>query len=260
MGRCGRPSARSCSGLAAVGATEPSVPTGGHGGPELAYLDAWWLTWPQSPAQVFAAHGYAVLNPNYRGSIGRGVAFSRANHRDLGGRELEDILRGIDHLIATGLVDSSRVAIQGQSYGGYLAALAAGVHSDRFRAAIASAPVTNWTSYVGSYENAIHETLAHWDLWWYEHAGLLWDRSPVAHVHRNWAPLHIDHGLLDDVVSVLQSREMHQALRLAGAKTRLVLYPREGHEYMEEAHQIDVMRRYLEWLDLHLGRDSAQRR
>jgi dipeptidyl aminopeptidase/acylaminoacyl peptidase len=115
-------------------------------------------------------------------------------------------------------------------------------------------------SYVGSYENAIHVTLAHWDLWWYEHPGLLWDRSPVAHVHRNWAPLHIDHGLLDTDVPVLQSKELYQALQLAGAKTRLVLYPREDHVYVEEAHQIEVMTRYLQWLDVQLGRDSTQRK
>lgn len=230
-----------------------------HGGPEEASLDSWFgLTWPQAPAQLFAAHGYAVLLPNYRGSIGRGVAFSQANQRDLGGRDLDDILRGIDHLVARGLVDPDRVAIQGHSQGGYLATLAAGLHSDRFRAAIASAPVTNWISYIGSYDNAVHTTLSHWDLWWYEHPGLMWDRSPVAHVHRDWTPLHIDHGILDEEVSFLQSKELYQALRLAGAEVRLVLYPREGHEYVEEAHQIDVMRRYLEWLDAHLGSESAQ--
>lgn len=233
-----------------------------HGGPEGSVLDAWIgtgdLIKSQAPAQLFATHGYMVLSPNYRGSIGRGVAFARANQRDLGGRELEDILRGIDHLVAQGLVDPDRVAIQGVSYGGYLAALAAGLHSDRFKAAIASAPPTNWVSYIGSSESAIHTTLSHWDLWWYDHPGLLWDRSPVAHVHRNWAPLHIDHGMLDEVVPYLQSKELYQALRWAGAEVRLVLYPREGHNYVEEAHQIDVMRRFLEWLDLHLSRASVE--
>lgn len=230
-----------------------------HGGPEMASLDAYFgLTWPQGPVQVYAAQGYAVLAPNFRGSLGRGVAFSRANQRDLGGKELDDILRGIDHLVAKGVADSSRVAIHGMSYGGYLAALAAGLHSRRFKAAIASAPVTNWMSYIGWYDNALHETLAHWDLWWYEHPGLLWDRSPVAHIHRNWTPLLIDHGEVDDSSPPFQSQELYQALRFAGAPVRLVLFPREGHEYVEEPHMVDVMHRYLEWLDLHLSRPQAR--
>lgn len=229
-----------------------------HSGPERVSLDRWFgTTWSQSPTQVFAARGYAVLLPNYRGSIGRGVAFSRANQRDVGGKELDDILRGLDFLMSTGLADSTRVATQGQSYGGYFAALAAGLHSDRFKAAMASAPVTNWISFMGTYDNAIHSTLAHWDLPWYQHSGLLLDRSPVAHVNRNWTPLHLDHGFLDDEVSFLQSKELYQALRLA-AETKLVLYPREGHEYVEEAHMIDVMQRYLDWLDRHVGNRPAQ--
>jgi dipeptidyl aminopeptidase/acylaminoacyl peptidase len=230
-----------------------------HGGPEAASQQAFsGLTYPQQPGQVFAAHGYAVLYPNYRGSIGRGVAFSRANHGDLGGKDLEDILRGIDHLVARKLVDPDRVAIQGASYGGYLAALAAALHSDRFKAAIASAPVTNWYSYVGSNFDPVHQTLGYWDLWWYEHPGLLMDRSPVAHVRKNWTPLHIDHGASDQDVPLLQSKELYQALRFAGAKTRLVVYPREGHDYVEEAHRVDVIRRYLEWLDQHLRSESRR--
>jgi dipeptidyl aminopeptidase/acylaminoacyl peptidase len=224
-----------------------------HGGPEGAATHPFFgLTFPQAPGQVFAARGYVVLYPNYRGSIGRGVAFSRANHRDIGGKDLEDILSGIDHLVALGLVDSDRIAIQGVSYGGYLAALAAARHSNRFKAAIASAPVTNWYSYIGSNFDPVHQTLGYWDLWWYEHVGLLSDRSPVAHIHKNWTPLHLDHGMLDDNVPFHQSVELYQALRFAGAESRLVLYPREGHDYVEEAHRIDVIQRYLDWLDRHL--------
>jgi dipeptidyl aminopeptidase/acylaminoacyl peptidase len=229
-----------------------------HGGPHAAQINSFFLTFPQAPGQVFAGRGYAVLYPNFRGSIGRGVAFSRANQGDLGGKDLQDILAGVDHLIAKGLVDADRVAIHGPSYGGYLAALAAGLYSNRFKAAIASAPITDWASYIGSCPEPVHETLALWNVWWYERLGLLSDRSPLAHVRKSWTPLHIDHGLLDEEVPFLQSKQLYQALRFAGAEVRLVVYPREGHQYTEVTHQVDVIRRYLEWLDRHLRSESQQ--
>lgn len=223
-----------------------------HGGPHAAAVNSFDLTYPQGPGQVFAGRGYAVLYPNFRGSIGRGVAFSRASQGDLGGKDLQDVLAGVDHLIRKGLVAADRVAIQGHSYGGYLAALAAGRYSDRFKAAIAAAPITDWTSYIGSCREPVHETLALWNLWWYERPGLLSERSPLAHVRRDWTPLLMDHGMLDEEVPFLQSVQLYQALRFAGAEVRLVAYPREWHAYVEEAHQIDVIQRYLEWLDRHL--------
>ena len=189
-----------------------------HGGPHAAAVNSFDLTYPQGPGQVFAGRGYAVLYPNFRGSIGRGVAFSRANQGDMGGKDLQDVLGGVDHLIHKGLVDADRVAIQGHSYGGYLAALAAGMYSDRFKAAIATAPITDWASYIGSCREPVHETLGLWNVWWYERLELLSDRSPLAHVRRDWTPLHIDHGVLDEEVPFLQSVQLYQALRFAGAR------------------------------------------
>ncbi|HEX6315602.1 MAG TPA: prolyl oligopeptidase family serine peptidase, partial [Gemmatimonadaceae bacterium] len=81
-----------------------------HGGPHAAWVNSFFMTFPQAPGQVFAGRDYAVLYPNFRGSIGRGVAFSRANQGDMGGKDLQDILAGVDHLIRKGLVDADRVA------------------------------------------------------------------------------------------------------------------------------------------------------
>src|SRR4029453_11068010 len=88
-----------------------------HGGPDNVTVDG-WNTWGTSPAQVLAARGFCVRRPNYRGSTGRGVTFSKANQRDLGGRDFDDILAGIDHLVRQGLVDPDRVAIEVRTYGG----------------------------------------------------------------------------------------------------------------------------------------------
>lgn len=230
-----------------------------HGGPEGISTDG-WTTSPLYPAQLLAAHGYAVLMPNYRGSGGRGVAFAKADHRDLGGKEFEDVLRGIDHLAASGLVDPERVGISGTSYGGYFSAWAATRHSERFKAAIPTAGISNWISFAGTTDIPYEMSLVHWDLWWFEHPGLSWDRSPLAHVNNARTPTLIVHGLADERVHPAQSMELYQALRLKGVPTDLVLYPREPHGLTERAHQIDFMNRVLEWLDRYVKGEATPSR
>ena len=90
------------------------------------------------PIQLLAANGYFVLEPNYRGSAGRGVAFSKLDHDDLGGEEFNDVLKAIDYLIENGFVDKNQVGTGGWSYGGYFSALAATRNSDRFKASMLS--------------------------------------------------------------------------------------------------------------------------
>ena len=125
-----------------------------------------WNTLAASPAQVLAARGFFVLRPNYRGSTGRGVAFSKANKRDLCGRDFDDIVAGIDHLVRQGLVDPDRVGIEGQSYGGRLAAWAATRHSRRFKAAVVNAGASNLISHHGVDYHAVHHPEVHWGLNW----------------------------------------------------------------------------------------------
>jgi dipeptidyl aminopeptidase/acylaminoacyl peptidase len=222
-----------------------------HGGPEGVDLDG-WTTNPLYPAQVLAGNGYVVLLPNYRGSGGRGVAFTRANHRDLGGREFEDVLRGIDHLAALGIVDPQRVGISGTSYGGYFSAWAATRHSDRFRVAIPFAGLTHWMSFMYTTDIPFEMSVTHWDLWCHENVGLCWDRSPIAHLANARTPTLVGHGLVDDRVHPEQSIELYNALRIQGVPVELVLYPREPHGLRERAHQLDYMRRIVDWMGRYL--------
>jgi dipeptidyl aminopeptidase/acylaminoacyl peptidase len=222
-----------------------------HGGPDNVTVDG-WNTWAESPAQVLAARGFFVLRPNYRGSTGRGVAFSRANERDLAGRDFDDILAGIDHLVRLGLVDPDRVGIEGQSYGGYLAAWAATRHSRRFKAAVVNASASNVISHLVVNYDALHSPEVHWGLDWLHNPGLLWDRSPLAHVRSAQTPTLILHGLEDETFSHTLAVEFYRALKLVDVPTRLVLYPREGHEFVEPGHQVDVIRRTLDWLERYL--------
>lgn len=222
-----------------------------HGGPEGISQDG-WTTRALYPAQVLAGRGYAVLMPNYRGSAGRGVAFSKADHRDLGGEEFLDVIAGIDHLAAQGLVDPDRVGISGTSYGGYFSAWAATKHADRFKVAIPFAGLTNMTAFMGTTDIPVEMSAVHFDLFWFDNPGVYWDRSPIAHVSENSTPTLIGHGLADERVHPEQSLELYTALRLKGVPTELVYYPREPHGLTERAHQLDFMKRILEWMDRYL--------
>ncbi len=222
-----------------------------HGGPEGVSLDG-WTTRALYPAQLLAAEGYAVLMPNYRGSGGRGVAFSKGDHRDLGGKEFEDVIAGIDYLAAQGLVDIERVGSSGTSYGGYFSAWAATRHSDRFKAAITFAGLSDWVSFTGTTDIPREMSIVHWDLWWFDNPMLSWERSPVAHVTELSTPTLVGHGLADERVHPEQSLEIHTALKLKGVPTGLILYPREPHGLLERAHQLDFMNRMLEWFGRYL--------
>jgi dipeptidyl aminopeptidase/acylaminoacyl peptidase len=222
-----------------------------HGGPEGISADG-WTTNPLYPAQVLAGAGYAVLMPNYRGSGGRGVVFSKGDHRDLGGREMQDVLAGIDHLDDLGLVDPDRVGISGTSYGGYLSAWAATRHSDRFRVALPFAGLTNWVSFTGTTDIPVEMSDVHFDLPLFGNEGLYMDRSPVSHIEGARTPTHIGHGLADDRVHPEQSIQLYTLMRLHGTEVELVLYPREPHGLRERAHQLDYMRRVLDWMDRYL--------
>lgn len=227
-----------------------------HGGPEGISQDG-WTTSALYPAQVLAGRGYVVLMPNYRGSGGRGVAFSQGDHRDLGGLEFDDVLAGIDALAARGVVDPARVGISGTSYGGYLSAWAATRHGGRFRAAIPFAGIANWTSFTYTTDIPEEMSVAHWDLWCDEHAELCWERSPVAHVNGASTPTLIGHGLADERVHPAQSLELFTALRLEGVPVELVHYPREPHGLLERAHQLDYMERIVRWMDRYLKEREA---
>jgi dipeptidyl aminopeptidase/acylaminoacyl peptidase len=222
-----------------------------HGGPEGIDQNG-WNTRPLYPGQLLAGRGYVVLMPNYRGSGGRGVEFSKGDHRDLGGREFDDVLAGIDHLAALGVVDAGRVGISGTSYGGYFAAWAATRHSDRFRVAIPFAGLTHWMSFMYTTDIPHEMSLVHWDLYCSENVGLCWDRSPIAHLANARTPTLVGSGLADDRVHPEQAIELYNALRLRGVTTELVLYPREPHGLRERAHQLDYMRRVVEWFDRYL--------
>jgi dipeptidyl aminopeptidase/acylaminoacyl peptidase len=223
-----------------------------HGGPE-AHNHNGWMTSYSRPGQVAAARGMAVLYPNYRASTGRGVEFSMLDHGDMGGREFDDIVDGVDHLIAAGLVDSARVGVTGGSYGGYATAWLSTYYSDRFAAGVMSVGISNQISKVGTSDipdemYLVHNRLRPWDDW-----ELFLERSPVYWADRSTTPLLILHGTEDKRVNPGQSMEMYRHLKLRGqAPVRLIFYPGEGHGNRNAAARLDYSLRTLRWLQHYL--------
>ncbi len=222
-----------------------------HGGPEAADPNGWngfYSRW----GQMLAGAGFLTFYPNYRGSIGRGVAFAKADHKDLMGKEFEDILDGIDHLVKTGVADANRVGIGGGSYGGYTSAWATTFASDRFKAAIPWMGITNWISMTGTSDIFLENSTVHWALVMYENYEKYWERSPLKYIDRAKTPTLIIHGAADPRVPPGQSIELYTALKWKGVPVEHVSYPREGHGLAERAHQEDFMKRVLAFFSKYL--------
>jgi dipeptidyl aminopeptidase/acylaminoacyl peptidase len=230
-----------------------------HGGPEGVSLNGWTTT-ATYPVQVLAANGYLVLQPNYRGSSGRGVAFSKADHDDLGGKEFEDVLAGVDALIERGLADSERVGTGGWSYGGYFSAWAATRHSSRFKASMVAAGLTNWISFAGTTDIPHEMSLVHWNSYWYDQRELHWERSPLYHLNNARTPTLIVHGLKDDRVHPEQSLELYTSLRLKNVPTKLVMYPREPHGLLENEHELHFIQTLLAWFNQYLKANNEMKK
>jgi dipeptidyl aminopeptidase/acylaminoacyl peptidase len=216
-----------------------------HGGPYGQF--AFGLN---TRAQIFAANGYAVLLPNPRGSTGYGHKFTTANVGDWGGKDYQDLMTGVDELIKTGLADPERLAVMGGSYGGFMTFWVI-TQTDRFKAAIGHAGISDWYSFYGQSDIP--------GLMEYGFGGLPWTArevyekwSPVRYADRVKTPLLITHGEQDRRVPIAQAEQYYRALRKRGVETVFVRYPREGHGIIEPNHQIDLVRRQLEWFDKHL--------
>lgn len=197
-----------------------------HGGPQARdYPDFdWW-------AQAFAARGYAVLQPNFRGSTGYGKAFEDAGNGEWGGKMQSDIADGIDALAAKGLVDPKRVCIVGASYGGYAALAGMTLQPGRYRCAVSFAGITDLPE-LYAYDRTGQSYLGGVRARWQERIGTrraLPDISPARHADAVTGPILLVHGKDDTVVPIQQSRIMEDALRKAGKPVETVVLKGEDH-------------------------------
>ncbi|MBI5361954.1 MAG: S9 family peptidase [Planctomycetes bacterium] len=223
-----------------------------HGGPE-AHEQNGWQTAYAKPGQVAAARGFAVFHPNYRGSTGRGVAFSELSQGDPAGKEFDDLVDAVDHLVATGLVDAKKVGVTGGSYGGYATAWCSTRFSERFAAGVMFVGISDKVSKLGTTDIPNEEFLVHarhrvWEDW-----NFFLDRSPIKYAGQSKTPLLILHGKDDPRVNPGQSRELYRHLKLhGGAPVRLVLYPGEGHGNRKCAAKLDYALRMHQWFEHYL--------
>ena len=211
-----------------------------HGGPHGASRFGF-----NAEYQVYASRGYISFAPNFRGSSDYGQAFLDADRGNLGGGDFRDLMTGVDHLIAQGYVDPDRLLITGSSYGGFMTAWAIG-HTDRFKAAMAGAPVVNAHSFFGTSD------IPTWVEWEYygppwKNPDLIRAYSPISYIHNAKTPTLITHGAEDVRVPLSQGFELYRSLKTLGVPTELVIYPGERHGFARPQHQVDRLRRTLEW-------------
>jgi len=219
-----------------------------HGGPVSARVNTWGMSGQLTPLLV--SRGYAVFFPNPRGSSGRGQAFAEMVYGDMGGGDARDILAGIDALVERGMADRERLGVMGGSYGGFMSAWLV-TQDERFAAAVAYSPVTDW------YSQHLTSNIGHWDRLilgedLQKPGGEYFKRSPIAFARRARTPTLLTAGSVDRCTPPGQAREFYQALLENGVETELAIYPGEGHGVRKLPATIDWVARTVAWFERHM--------
>jgi len=220
-----------------------------HGGPAAATTARWGGGGGISGIGL-SALGYFVLMPNPRGSYGQGEAFTQANRKDFGYGDLRDILAGVDTVLAKYPVDPGRVGITGWSYGGFMTMFAV-TQTQRFKAAVAGAGLSNWQSYYG--ENSIDQwMIPYFGASVYDDPAVYAKSSAINFIKNAKTPTLVVVGDRDGECPAPQSYEFWHALRDEHVPTELVVYPNEGHGFVNPEHRRDVMDRAVEWFEKYM--------
>lgn len=213
-----------------------------HGGPHGRFSKGF-----NAGSQIWAARGYAVLRGNPRGSSGRSYEFSNANFMDWGGKDFEDLMAGVDHVVDMGVADADQLAIMGGSYGGFMTFWGV-TQTDRFKAAIGHAAISDWYAFYGQTDIPF--------LLEFGFGGLPWETketferfSPIEYAGNVTTPLLITHGEQDRRVPITQGEEYFRTLKKMGADVEFLRFPREGHGIREPRHRIYLDQEQAKWFD-----------
>jgi dipeptidyl aminopeptidase/acylaminoacyl peptidase len=215
-----------------------------HGGPHSMYGVGFNFGW-----QEHAANGYVVLYTNPRGSTGYGSAFGNAIKRAYPGKDYDDLMAGVDAVIAKGYVDTQNLFVYGCSGGGVLTAWIVG-HTDRFAAASANCPVTNWLSFVGTTDGAS---------WYRNFDRLPWEdpsehlrRSPLMYVGNVKTPTMLMTGVNDLRTPMGQTEEFYEALKYRKVPTAMIRFNEEWHGTTSKPSNFIRSQLYLrDWFKKH---------
>lgn len=221
-----------------------------HGGPS----GLWTQAFPHSGngyAQVWAGKGWAVFLPNIRGSSGYGEKFQLSNLKDWGGMDYQDIQTGLDELVQKGIADPDRMVQSGWSYGGYMTAWTL-TQTNRFKAVVVGAGLTDMFSMYST--NDLQRVLEGYfgetpwnDLESYRRA------SAMTFIKQARTPTLILHGGADVRVPISQAQELYMGLRKNNVPVEMVVFPREGHGFIEPRHILDKMKRETAFIEKYLG-------
>jgi dipeptidyl aminopeptidase/acylaminoacyl peptidase len=219
-----------------------------HGGPASATIPSWPSR--RNYYMALPSQGYFLFFPNPRGSYGEGEKFTRANVKDFGYGDWHDILAGVDKAIGSAPIDPDRLGLTGWSYGGYMTMWGV-TQSKRFRAAVAGAGLSDWLSYYG--ENKIDQWMVpYFGASIYEDPAVYAKSTPINYIKHASTPTLIVVGQYDGECPAPQSLEFWHALETLGVPTRLVIYPNEGHMFVNPAHSRDVIERTIDWFNVYL--------
>jgi dipeptidyl aminopeptidase/acylaminoacyl peptidase len=216
-----------------------------HGGPTAQ--DQYSFSFER---ELFAASGYVVVAPNYRGSNGRGQKFMEAIYGDWGNKEVVDVLAATDYVVQRGIADPDRLGIGGWSYGGITTDYTIAT-TPRFKAAISGAGSALQTSmygvdqYILQYETELGPPWKNPDAW-------MKVSYPFFHADRIKTPTLFMVGEKDFNVPAVGSEQMYQALKSLGIDTQLVIYPNSFHGITLPSYRVDRLERYLKWYDRYL--------
>jgi dienelactone hydrolase len=221
-----------------------------HGGPEARdYPTFWW--W----AQLFASRGYAVFQPNFRGSAGYGVAFRDAGFGEWGRKMQTDISDGLATLAARGVVDPKRACIVGWSYGGYAAEAGVTVQNGLYRCAVSMAGVSDPEGMIAYSRERSAGDETREVRYWKAFMGVTSDWrndlaaiAPVKLASRADAPILLVHGTDDTVVPIDQSQAFERALKAAGKSVELITLPHADHWLLQDDSRMIMAKASLDFV------------
>jgi dipeptidyl aminopeptidase/acylaminoacyl peptidase len=221
-----------------------------HGGPRAASM----MTF-SAAAQLMAARGWLVFQPNYRGSDNLGRQFQGAISNDAGAGPGRDVIAGIEVLKQRGIVDETRMAVSGWSYGGYMTSWMLGNYPTLWKAGVAGAAVTDRLD-----QQTFSDGGGRGNAWINDQAfAREREQSPIAYASKIKAPTLILANTGDYRVPITQSYKLFHALRAAGIPTQFVAYPINAHNAADPVRQRDVQERWIGWLEKYLNDAPAGR-